>query len=77
MCGRSFREWRYRQRQGARFCSRLCDFGARRVFRQALADGRLDALLAEERARIKAELATPKSHRYKNAYWPKWLEEKK
>jgi hypothetical protein len=75
MCGRSFRTFRCFQLKGTKFCSRECRVAAQRAFTQALADGRLNDLLAEERAKAKA-LAAPKSRRYKNDYWPEWLEEK-
>jgi hypothetical protein len=59
-----------------KFCSNPCYWAARRAFTKALADGRLDSLLAEERGKARA-LDAPESRRYKNDYWPEWLEERK
>jgi hypothetical protein len=58
-----------------KFCSHQCRFAALRAFTRALADGRLDNLLAEERAKARA-LEAPKSRRHNADYWPAWLEEK-
>lgn len=53
MCGRLFRVWRYEllQPNRAKFCTRECYAASRRAYSQALADGRLAVLLAEERNR--------------------------
>jgi hypothetical protein len=53
MCGRAFRTFRYRVREGAKFCTRSCCWAAQRAFTKALFDGRLDDILAEERERAK------------------------
>jgi hypothetical protein len=55
MCKRSFRAYRYRLREGVKFCSTFCCWAAQCAFTRALADGRLDGLLSEELARAKAE----------------------
>ena len=57
MCDRSMRVWKHHllARNRSKFCSRRCYYAARRAFSDALADGRLDSILAEERARAKAE----------------------
>jgi hypothetical protein len=53
MCARPFRTFRYRLREGAKFCSMRCCWAAQRAFTKALADGRLELILAEERERAK------------------------
>ena len=54
MCGRPFRVWRCELlRNRAKFCTRECYSASRRLFSKALADGRLELILAEERERAK------------------------
>lgn len=53
LCERVFRVYRYRQREGAKFCSLACTAAAIRAFYRALVDGRLEGILSEERARAK------------------------
>jgi len=53
MCGRTFRVFKYRMREKAKFCSMPCCWAAQRAFMKALCDGRLDMLLADERERAK------------------------
>jgi hypothetical protein len=53
MCDRPFRTFRYRVHEGAKFCSNFCCWQAQRAFSEALADGRLEYVLAEERERAK------------------------
>ena len=57
MCDRPMRVWRYHllQRNRGKFCSRRCYYAARQFFSDALADGRLEGILAPERKRAKAE----------------------
>ena len=56
MCGRPFRVWRCELlRNRAKFCTVECYSASRRAFSKALADGRLEVILAEERERAKAE----------------------
>jgi hypothetical protein len=57
MCGRPFRFWRWelRQQNRGKFCTVRCYYAARRAFSNALADGRLEVILANELERIKAE----------------------
>jgi hypothetical protein len=56
MCGRPFRVWRCElMRNRAKFCTRECYSASRRLFSKALADGRLELLLADELERMKAE----------------------
>ena len=57
MCGRPFRTWRYRLQEGVSFCSTPCHAAAQRAFTDALKAGLLDGILAEARARAKAEAA--------------------
>src|SRR5262249_55239319 len=53
-CGRPFRFWRWElSRNRGKFCSQRCYLAARRAFTKALADGRLELILAEERERAK------------------------
>ena len=52
MCERPFRVWRCELvRNRAKFCSVRCYSASRRAFSNALADGRLEVILAEERER--------------------------
>jgi hypothetical protein len=54
MCERPFRVWRCELlRNRAKFCSARCYSAARRAFSNALADGRLELILADERERAK------------------------
>jgi hypothetical protein len=54
MCERPFRVWRCELlRNRAKFCSVRCYSASRRTFSNALADGRLELILAEERERAK------------------------
>ena len=56
MCGRPFRVWRCELlRNRAKFCTRKCYSASRRLFSKALADGRLEVILASELERTKAE----------------------
>jgi hypothetical protein len=55
MCDRPFKTFRYRVREGAKFCTRSCFYAAMRAFHKALWDGRLEGILAPERERAKAE----------------------
>ena len=56
MCERPFRVWRCELlRNRAKFCSVRCYSASRRAFSNALADGRLEVILANERAIAKAE----------------------
>ena len=56
MCGRPFRVWKCELlRNRAKFCTRKCYSASRRLFSQALADGRLELILASELDRTKAE----------------------
>jgi hypothetical protein len=56
-CDRPFHVWRFqlKQRNCGKFCSHRCYAASRRAFSDALADGRLEAILAPERKRAKAE----------------------
>jgi hypothetical protein len=56
-CDRPFHVWRFKlaQRNRGKFCSPPCYAASRRAFSEALADGRLEAILAPERKRAKAE----------------------
>jgi hypothetical protein len=56
-CGRPFRFWRWelRQQNRGKFCTRKCYYASRRAFSNALADGRLEVILANERERARAE----------------------
>ena len=55
-CDRPFHVWRFelKQRNRGKFCSHRCYAATRRAFSEALADGRLEAILAPERERAKA-----------------------
>ena len=55
MCGRPFRiqRWELRLRNRGKFCTVRCYFESRRAFSNALADGRLELILAQERERAK------------------------
>jgi hypothetical protein len=54
MCGRPFRVWRCELRRNrAKFCTVQCYCASRRAFSNALADGRLEVIFAEERERAK------------------------
>ena len=56
MCGRPFRVWRCELLPNrAKFCTVGCYSASRRLFSEALADGRLEVILANERAIAKAE----------------------
>jgi hypothetical protein len=55
MCDRPFKVFRYQLREGTKFCSRFCCWTAQRAFTRALADGRLNGILALERERAKAK----------------------
>src|ERR1700745_1655508 len=57
MCERPFKVFRYQIREGTKFCSRFCCWTAQRAFTRALADGRLNGILAEERRLRQAERA--------------------
>ena len=58
VCGRRFKVWRCELLPNrAQFCTRECYWISQRIYSQALADGRLAVLLAEELARAKAEAA--------------------
>jgi hypothetical protein len=56
-CARPVRTWKYlfKQHTRGKFCSTRCYLASRRAFSDALADGRLEAILAPERKRAKAE----------------------
>ena len=56
-CERPVRTWKFllKQRNRGKFCSRQCSTASIRAFSDALADGRLEGILAEERKRAKAE----------------------
>ena len=56
MCDLSMRVWKHHllARNRSKFCSRRCYYAARRAFCDALADGRLNEILAEERKQAKA-----------------------
>jgi len=56
-CARPFHVWRFqlKQRNIGKFCSHPCYAASRRAFSDALADGRLEGILAPERERAKAE----------------------
>jgi hypothetical protein len=63
MCGRPFRVWRCELlRNRAKFCTVKCYSASRRAFSKALADGRLEVILANERVIAKAGSLEP-------AYW--------
>jgi hypothetical protein len=50
MCGRPFRVWRWGLlRNRGKFCTKRCYFTSLRAFSKALADGRLELILAPER----------------------------
>jgi hypothetical protein len=54
MCGKPFRVWKCELlRNRAKFCTVQCYSASRRLFSIALADGRLERILAEERERVK------------------------
>jgi hypothetical protein len=54
MCGKPFRVWKCELlRNRAKFCTVRCYSASRRAFSEALADGRLERILAEERERLK------------------------
>ena len=56
VCGRPFRVWRCELlRNRAKFCTRKCYTASRRLFSEALADGRLEVILANELERTRAE----------------------
>ena len=56
LCGRPFRVWKCELLPNrAKFCTRECYSTARRLFSSALADGRLELILARELAIAKAE----------------------
>jgi hypothetical protein len=63
MCGSPFRVWACHLRQGNRgkFCTPECYYASRRAIAKALADGRLDSLLAEERSQAKRKRANWKA----------------
>lgn len=65
-CGRSFRVWKFTQRQPNRgkFCTRECYFASRLAYSAALADGRLEAILAPEREAARRKRATWKMTDY-------------
>jgi len=63
MCERSFKVFHYQVREGTKFCSRFCCWAAQRAFTRALADGRLNGILAEERARAKVEAQRNRAQR--------------
>jgi hypothetical protein len=49
VCGRPFRVWKCELlRNRAKFCTRKCYSVSRRLFSKALADGRLELILANE-----------------------------
>ena len=53
VCGKVFLVYKSEAlRRGARFCTRPCFYKGLRAFSQALADGRLELILAEERERV-------------------------
>jgi hypothetical protein len=53
-CDRPFHVWRFEpQRNRGKFCSHRCYAASRRAFSDALADGRLELILAEEREQAK------------------------
>ena len=55
VCGRPFRVWRCElQRNRAKFCTVRCYSASRRLFSKALANGRLELILADELERMKA-----------------------
>ena len=56
-CDRPFHVWRFelKQRNRGKFCSHRCYAASRQAFSKALADGRLEGILAPERERAKAE----------------------
>ena len=56
-CDRPFRVWPHvlKQRKRGKFCSHPCYAAAWQAFSKALREGRLEGLLAPERARAKAE----------------------
>jgi hypothetical protein len=55
MCGRPFKVWKCELLPiRAKFCTVRCYSASRRAFSQALADGRLELFLAEERERAKS-----------------------
>jgi hypothetical protein len=56
-CDRPFHVWRFElaQRNRGKFCCHPCYAASRRAFSDALADGRLEGILAPERKRAKAE----------------------
>jgi hypothetical protein len=51
MCGRSFRVWasELKKPNRAKFCTKSCYSKSRRAFTAALSDGRLEAILTEDR----------------------------
>jgi hypothetical protein len=56
MCGRPFRVWKCELlRNRAKFCTVQRYSASRRAFSEALADGRLELILASELERAKAE----------------------
>jgi hypothetical protein len=56
VCGRPFRVWRCELlRNRAKFCTRECYSASRRLFSDALADGRLELILAGELECTKTE----------------------
>jgi hypothetical protein len=56
-CDKPFHVWEHvlKQRNRGKFCSHRCYTESRRAFSDALSDGRLEAVLAPERERAKAE----------------------
>jgi hypothetical protein len=56
MCGKPFRVWKCELlRNRAKFCTRTCYSVSRRLFSKALADGRLELILANELERTRTE----------------------
>jgi hypothetical protein len=67
VCGRPFRVWRCELlRNRAKFCTRKCYFASRRLFSIALADGRLERILANELERTRAESREPPCRSFSN-----------
>ena len=82
-CDRPFHVWRFQLKRPNRgkFCSNLCYAASRRAFSDALVNGRLEAILVEERKQAKAERLSRSSdtatyaqmeRRYAGQHLPVW-----
>jgi hypothetical protein len=67
VCGRPFRVWRCELlRNRAKFCTPKCYSASRRLFSKALADGRLELILASELEHTRAEGREPPCRSFSN-----------